>query len=123
MMRPYLTSGAEKSEILNLLCDFETTFSKDDCDLGLTKLAEHVIDTGDAKPIKQHPRRVPMAYAGEYKKAVEKLLKQGSVRPSSSPWASPLLLITKRDGTVRPVIDYRAVNAISKQDAFPLPRM
>ena len=64
-----------------------------------------------------------MAYAGQDKKAVEKLLKQGSVRPSSSPWASPLLLITKRDGTVRPVIDYRAVNAVSKQDAFLLPRM
>jgi hypothetical protein len=53
---------------------YRDTFSKDEWDLGLTHLAEHSIDTGDAKPIKQRPRRVPMAYASEEKKAIEDLL-------------------------------------------------
>ncbi len=65
---------------------------------------------------------MPLAFAGEDQGAIEKLVAQGSVQPSTSPWASPLVLVRKRDGTVRPCVDYRAVNAVTKKDAFPLPR-
>lgn len=108
--------------IAELLKDHEETFSKDDADLGLTKLAEHVIDTGESRPIKQPPRRTPHAFVGEDDKAIDKLLKQGSIRPSTSPWSSPIVLVRKKDGSVRPCVDYRQVNNVTRKDAYPLPR-
>ena len=112
----------EKAEIGQLLRDHQEVFSRNELDLGVTNLLEHAIDTGRAPPIKQRPRRVPLAFAGEDQEAIRKLVDQGSVRPSTSPWASPLVLVRKRDGTVRPCVDYRAVNAVTVKDAFPLPR-
>jgi hypothetical protein len=115
-------TSSEKCIIKQLLLDHLHVFSKDDTDLGLTHLAEHSIDTGDARPIKQRARREPLAFAGEEKKAVEQLERQGIVRKSSSPWSSPVVLVRKKNGRVRVCIDYRRLNAVTKQDAFPLPR-
>ncbi|KAH3837374.1 hypothetical protein DPMN_110761 [Dreissena polymorpha] len=56
-------SHEEKLEIAKLLCRFKDSFSKDDLDLGETHLTEHSINTGNAAPIRQQPRRVPMAFA------------------------------------------------------------
>ena len=56
----------------------------DENDLGLASLAEHSIDTGNAKPIKQPFRRVPLAFANEEKEAINKLLGQGVIRPSKA---------------------------------------
>ena len=53
----------EKQSIANLLIKYQDVFSKTEFDLGRTHLGEHVINTGDAKRIKQHPRRVPIAFA------------------------------------------------------------
>lgn len=105
------------------MLDHQETFSKDDTDLGLTTLTEHVIETGDAMPIRQPPRRIPVAFQGEDQKAIEKLKEQGTVEPSTSPWASPIVLVPKKDGTARLCIDYRRLNAVTKKDAFPLPRI
>jgi len=113
----------DKHMIQNLLTDFEDIFSRDKYDLGLTTLAEHPIDTGDAKPIKQHPRRTPLKFAGEDLKSLVKLQKQGIIRPSTSPWASPIVLVRKKNGEVRHCVDYRMLNAVTKKDAFPIPRV
>jgi len=114
---------SEKTKLAKLLVDFKDSFSKNEYDLGLTHLAEHVIDTGDAAPIKLPPRRVPQAFTGEDEKALDKLIKQGSVRPSTSPWSSPIQLVRKKDGSVRPCVDYRRLNAVTKKDAYPLPKI
>ena len=116
-------SECEKRAVGNLLAKFEHTFSKSEWDVGLTSLAEHSIDTGDAAPIKQRPRRVPLAYAEEEKKTIEDLLQKGVIRKSTSPWASPIVLVRKKSGAVRPCIDYRKVNSLVKPDGFPLPRV
>ena len=108
--------------IAGILRDYADVFSKGEHDLGLTHLAEHVINTGDAQPIREPPRRVPTAYAGEDKKALEKLLEQGCIRPSSSPWACGVVLVRKKDGSVRHCCDYRRLNSVTRKDAFPLPR-
>ena len=62
-----------------------------------------------------------MAFAGEDKEAIDKLWKQGSIRPSTSPWASPIVLVRKKDGKVRTCVDYRRLNSVTKKDAFPDP--
>ena len=113
----------EKQIIAGLLVKFQNSFSKDEWDLGLTHLTEHAIDTGDAAPIKQRPRRVPLAFAEEEKKAIEDLLRKGVIQKSTSPWAQPIVLIKKKQsGAIRPCIDYRKVNKLVKPDGFPLPR-
>ena len=95
----------ETQEIAKLLSEYQDVFSKHDDDLGLTSLAEHQIDLTDTKPIKQPFRRVPLAFVNEEKQAIDKLLRQGVIRPSNSPWASPLCLVRKKDGSVRPCVD------------------
>jgi DNA-binding MarR family transcriptional regulator len=92
------TSGrsAEESEIIaGVLAKFAGTFSRDDWDLGLTHLLEHSINTGDAAPVKQRPPRVPMANADDERKAIDELLQMGVIRKSTSPWASPIVLVRK----------------------------
>ena len=113
---------SEKTQVKSLLLKHLPIFSKDDTDLGLTHLAEHRIETGDAFPIKQRARHEPLAFAGEEKKAIEQLERQGVIRKSSSPWSSPVVLVRKRNGKVRTCVDYRRLNSITKCDAFPLPR-
>ncbi|XP_064620321.1 uncharacterized protein LOC135483366 [Lineus longissimus] len=79
--------------------------------------------TGDAKPFKQAPRKVPMAFAGEELKSLKKMLNQGIVRESTSPWASGVVLVRKRDGGVRHCVDYRMLNKLTTNiPATPLPR-
>ena len=113
----------EKRKLINLLIKYQDSFSRSEWDLGLTNLTEHAINTGDARPIKQAPRRVPIAFAAEEKKAIEDLKAKGVIRNSTSPWASPIVLVHKKDGGVRPCVDYRKVNELVKPDDFPLPRI
>ena len=99
----------ELQQLQNLLCEYEECFSCDEYDLGITSLADLIIETGDEKPIRQPHRRIPMAYAGRAKEAIEKMIRQGMIRKSKSPWSSPLMFVEKPDGTLRPVIDLRAL--------------
>ncbi len=109
--------------IRNLILEYADIFSKDDTDLGLIHGIEHEIHTGDARPVKQPPRRTPLAFQSEEREAIEKLVAQGTVRPSMSPWASPIVFVRKRDGKLRTCFDYRRLNSLTTKDAFPLPRI
>ena len=115
----------EKYAIAKLLTNYQDVFSKNEEDIGLTRLTEHCIDTQGAKPIKQPFRRTPLAFVNEEKAVIDKLKKkkQGVIRDSNSPWASPILLIRKKDNSVRPVVDYRALNKLCQVDAFPIPKV
>ena len=113
----------ESKKVAELLHRYEDCFSRDEWDLGLCPLVEHEIKTGDAVPIKHPPRRVPLAYADKEKAAIEDLKAKGVIRESVSPWASPIVLVSKKDGSVRPCVDYRKVNELVKPDGFPLPRI
>ena len=75
-------SKMECAQIHSLLLKQENVFSKDDYDLGHTNLVEHTIDNENAKPIKQPPRWVPIAFAGEVHKALETHLEE--IRSGSS---------------------------------------
>ena len=113
----------QKQRVAQLLGRFKDSFSCDEWDLGLTHLTSHAIKTEGAAPVKQPPRRVPMAYADDEKKAIEDLKAKGVIRDSTSPWASPIVLVKKKDGGVRPCVDYHKVNELVKPDGFPLPRI
>jgi len=82
---------------------------------------EHDIDTGDARPIKQSPRRPPLAACDSENQILDEMLATGVIEPSNSAWASPVCLVKKKDGAYRFCVDYRRVNAVSKRDAFPIP--
>ncbi|GFU29119.1 hypothetical protein TNCV_4837171 [Trichonephila clavipes] len=79
----------------------------------------HIITTGP--PITARPRRLhPKLYDAE-KVEFELLLAQGIIRPSKSPWSSPLHVVPKSDSTVRPVGDYRQLNSVTEFDSYPMP--
>ena len=80
----------------------------------------NMTDTGDAKPIKQSPRRPPLAAREAEDEILNEMLATGVIEPSISSWASPVCLV-KKDGTFRFCIDYRRVNTVSKKDAYPIP--
>ena len=79
---------------------------------------------GDSRPLRQPARRVPY---GEQSAAIEseiqKLVEADIARPSTSPWASPVVMVKKKDGSWRMCVDYRRVNKASRFDCFPLPRL
>ena len=98
-------------------------FAKSEFDLGRTGLVKHVIDTNDNKPFKQQLRRHPIAHLPVIDQHVDNMLKQGINEPSSSPWASNVVLVRKSDNSLRFCVDYRELNTLSVKDSYPLPRI
>ena len=97
--------------------------AKHDDDLGRTNLVLHDIDTGDAKPIRQSPRRAPEALKVDMDEEIQSMLNKGAIEPGQSPWASPVVLVKKKDGSIRFCVDYRRLNSVTIFDAYPLPRI
>ena len=110
----------DRKVILDTLLKYPDVFSES---LGYTDVIAHKIDTGDTAPIRQYPRRFPYAYREEVSKQVSEMLEQGVIQQSNSPWASPIVLVKKKDGKFRFCVDYRKLNAATKRDAHPLPRI
>lgn len=81
------------------------------------------IHTGDAEPIKLPYYKLGPADQDELKKQLGELLDAKLIQPSISPWGAPVLFVTKKDGSKRLCVDYRALNRVTKADAYPLPRI
>ena len=113
----------ERPALAKFLQKYEGVFARDADDLGRTNVVQHYIETGDARPIKQPPRRVPVHKKKEVQEEVEKMLKRGVIEPCDSPWASPIVLAAKKDGTTRFCVDFRRINDVTRKDAYPLPRI
>ena len=119
---PHL-SAAENEQLANLLLRYSDIFASSSLDLGRTFIVEHTIDTGDARPIKQAPYRTSQSQRKEIEKHISDMLAQEIITVSSSPWSSPVVLVKKKDGTTRFCIDYRKLNAVTRKDSYPLPRI
>ena len=102
-------SSRDRQTILDTLLQFADVFDES---LGHTKVIQHTIDTGNSAPIRQYPRRLPYAHRAETRTQVQDMLKQGVIQPSCSPWASPIVLVKKKDGSYRFCVDYRKLNSI-----------
>ena len=90
---------------------------------GRTSLAEHVISTGPASPVRQHPYRLPYSRRATVRDELQKMLDMDIIQPSTSPWASPIVLDTKKYGSIRFCVDYRTLNRMVDFDAYPIPRV
>ncbi|GFX74184.1 hypothetical protein TNCV_2912171 [Trichonephila clavipes] len=103
--------------------NLKTCFSRNSSDIGHTTVTQHRIDTADHPPIKQHPRRLPFAKQEEVGTLLREMQENDIIEPSSSPWASPIVLVRKKDGSTRFCVDYRKLNDVTKKDSYPLPRI
>ena len=116
-------SQQQKDSLEELVRDFRGVFSTSKQDVGRTDLVYHNISTGDAAPIRQPPRRLPLHYKQEVDTMLDDMLQQGVIEPSHSPWSSPVILVKKKDGSLRFCIDYRKLNQVTQKDCYPLPRV
>ena len=112
-----------RQKLEGVIREFADTFALTDDELGNTHVITHTIDTGSSPPIRQPPRRIPFSLRGKVEEMIAAMLKKGVVQPSSSPWASPIVLVAKKDGSTRFCVDYRRLNAVTKMDVYPLPRI
>ena len=96
-------------------------FATSPTDIGFCDLLEHDIDTADAAPIRQPPRRPRLASGTAEDDLIAEMLAAGVIEPSDSPLASPVCLAKKPDGSYRFCVDYRRVNAVYRKDAYPIP--
>ena len=88
-----------------------------------TNAVAHYIDTNDTRPIRVPPRRIPPGRRNIIEEEVTKMLQAGVIRASDSPWSSPIVLVKKKDGTIRFCIDYRLLNEATRKNSYPLPRI
>ncbi len=118
-----LVDEEQRNKVFDLLCENATVFSSDSSDLGRTDIVKHQIITGSAKPIKQPPRQLPLAKRDVACQAVDKMLAEGVIELSTSPWSSPVVLVAKKNGSLRFCVDYRKLNDVTVKDSYPLPRI
>ena len=116
-------SEQKLNQLKAVLSSFSDVFALDQSELGRTDLIKHCIDTGVQGPVKQLPYRTPFSLREKMEGAISQMLEQGVIRPSNSPWASPVVLVAKKDGTSRLSVDYCRLNSVTKMDTFPLPRI
>ncbi|KAE9066016.1 hypothetical protein PF010_g27976 [Phytophthora fragariae] len=117
--------GAEDKELfLQLLRQYPTLLEpRTGCPPATTLPVEHEIHTGNEPPIKVRPRRYAQSEHGVIDGEVKGMLKDGVIEKGDGAWGFPVVLVKKKDGSVRFCIDYRMLNAITKRDVYPLPRI
>lgn len=98
-------------------------FSKHDLDVGSVTGVSHRIELEPHVPFKERTRRVSPADFNDLKRHLQDLLATGIIEESHSPYASPVVLVRKKNGELRMVVDYRRLNNLTKKDAYPLPRI
>ena len=118
----YDLTPEERKQLSRLLHRHKGVFQLEGEPLGRTNLVQHEIHT-TGPPIRQAPRRFPIGLREEGEKQVEEMLRRDVIEPSSSPWASPVVLVKKKDNSYRFCIDYRKLNGITVKDSYPLPRI
>ena len=98
-------------------------FARNDRDLSLINIVTNDIETDDAKPIKQPPRRALSALQKDMDSEIWEMLDKRVVEPGLSPWASPVGLDKKKEGSLRFCTDYRRLNSETELDIHPLPKI
>ena len=118
--RTKLLQPHHRNELERLKTEFQEVIN----DLpGRTSLVEHTIETGDAASIRLPPFRLPYSTHEFLQNEIKILLEQNIIIPSKSPWAAPVVLVPKGDGSKRLCIEYRKLNLVTQADPYPIPRI
>ncbi len=113
-------SPRQLTDLARLQADFADVFSPLP---GRTDLVQHHIETLPGEVARSRPYRLPEHKKNVVREELKAMLNLGVIEESHSDWASPIVLVPKTDGSVRFCVDYRKVNAVSKFDAYPMPRV
>jgi len=113
-----------RQAMAQLLREYGDVFSSGDHDVGLTDAVRHEIPLAAGTiPICQLTRRLGPEKEKEVSRQVRDFLNRGLIEPAHSAWSSPVVLVRKKDGSWRFCVDYRKLNSVIIQDAYPLPRI
>jgi hypothetical protein len=111
-------------EIIKVVLEFLDVFPEDLQGMPPERKVEFAIELlPSTAPVSKRAYRVSGPELVELKKQIDELLEKGYIRPSTSPWAAPVLFVEKKDGTRRMCIDYRAQNEVTIKNNYPLPRI
>ena len=108
-------------ELNDLLKRNLAVFAKNTKSPNSTNLVEHTINTGDSLPFKMPLYRQSPVIQNTINDHVQQMLKDGIIEHSDSPWSSNIIIVKKKDGSDRLVVDFRKLNEVTTKDAFPLP--
>ena len=111
----------QRNQVKSVIEKYSFLFAMGSLDLGWTDLIKHHIELKDYTPIKDRYRRIPSHQYKEVRKHLKEMLDIRAIRRSNSPWASPVVLVHKKDGSLRFCIDLRKLNARTVRDAYSLP--
>lgn len=112
-----------KDRVTVMLNSMPDVFSQHDLDFGQTDMLKHRIRLSDEKPFKHRPRPIHPHDVDAVRKHLQDLLASGVIQESESPFASPIVVVRKKDGSVRLCIDYRKLNLQTIHDAYALPKL
>ena len=110
-------------QLKRIMDEYGFLFALDSLDLGKTDVVKHHIELSDYTPIKDRYRQIPPHQYDEVHKHLQEMLAVGAIRKSNSPWASPVVLVQKKDGSLRFCIDLRKLNSRTIKDVYSLPRI
>ena len=106
-----------------LLQEYETQFAKDETTIGTTPLMSMTIDMGTADPVSKKPYPIAMKHYQWVKDEIEKLLTAKVICTSHSSWSAPIIVVSKANGGKCLVIDYRALNKVTRKFTWPIPKV
>ncbi|KAK2422360.1 hypothetical protein QL285_032900 [Trifolium repens] len=116
--------GESEENQLPVVCEFPDVFPEDVFDLPPEREIEFSIEVvPSTNPISMAPYRMSTSELDQLKKQLEELLEKKFIRPSVSLWGAPVLLVKKKDGSMRLCIDYRRLNQVTIKNRYPLPRI
>jgi len=121
VIRGFSAKGTEPTVLERLLKSYADVFAPP-TGLPPPRACDHRIHLKPAtEPVAVRPYRYPQLQKDELEKQCEEMLQQGTIRASTSPFSAPVLLVKKQDGSWRFCVDYRALNAVTVKDKFPIP--
>ncbi|SAL95385.1 hypothetical protein, partial, partial [Absidia glauca] len=113
-----------RESLLKLLSEFQDVFDWHNDRMGRTTLLDHeIILKENTPPIRHRPYRMAPVEQEYLKKELDRLCDLGIIKPANTPFTAPIILVKKKNGDYRMVVDYRKLNAQTKVDAYPLPKI
>ena len=116
-------STPEREQLFQLLVEYRDIFTSSSSDWAKHPRFSTESTPEIIPPVRQPVRQVPSAHRKQAKEGIQDMLQKEIISPSSSPWASPLVLVRKKEGSMRYCVDYRQLNSVTRKDAYPIPRI